>query len=734
MANPFDQFDKTASSNPFDQFDHEWKGRKPDPSLTDVATDAAWQLPQGFNRGVDSLINLPYNLVRGAAGLAGYELPEAKPIVGQLNSGRKPETTTGRYAESVGEALGASALPSAGLVAKAGQLAKLAPLTTGRAVAQHVGETIAANPGSAILADTAAATGSGVGSEASKEAGASPAVQTLAGFAGAMAPLGIGTLVSRGTHAVQAARASADPYARIAKGLGDQPLDDVVESLAVGTTRANQDLNRRVFETLGDEMVKANGDRSVAIPATLKRLEVEGNVAPSTAQDQLRRVVNAQSGSDLMLGEYPAVARSNLETRRQNPANIADEDAASTTFPGTQRLMDYVANTGSLASSQNVRNAVGQRAEGLKASTDAAVASMSPNGKTIQDVATLLDNAAKQASQEYNVVHTTPGLVDTPKLQNGMQNLVNAYEAKAGQRAGEQGDALRSALKEFFVPTPNGPQLVPTLQMVQDARGALRGIITRNRNAGNDHIVSTLKPIYDDVTQVMRDASPSWSKVNDKWADLALKDKATELGDAFSKSAGPKYREQIAEYKKLAPEAQDIVGVHFAQNMLDMIENAWKLGGAKNLGELFAKAHVRDMIRTVLGDEAAVKTARMIRDANVMARTRDMMKGSPTQPRQQMQKEQDADINLMTAAENFDWKNWRQAIFDSAKAFWRERRNKVMGRVLTTPVRNTPAVAEHMARMRRAMDVANKYATKPIRQPAIAGHLGPVFRASDDNR
>lgn len=718
MANPFDRFDNDKP-NPFDKFD---AGRKP--TLEESAVDAAWQLPQGFNRGVDSLINLPYNVIRGAAGLAGYELPEAKPIVGQFNSGRKPETTTGRYAESVGEALGASSIPSAGLVAKAERMAQFAPTTTGKAILQTIGETVAANKPAAVASDIAAATGSGLATQAAQDAGAGPAMQTLAGIAGSAAPLALSAGIGKGMHAVSSARANSDPYMRVAKGLGDQSLDDVADSLAVGTTRSNDVLNRRVLDTLGEEMMKANGDRTVAIPSTLKRLEVEGNVAPSTAQDQLRRVVNAQRDSDLMLGEYPAVVDANSATRLKKPANIADEEAAALTNPGTQRLIDYVANTGSMASSQNVRNAIAKRAQGLKESTEAAIESMSPNGRTIQDVADMAERAAKLASAEYTTVHNTPGLVDTAKLQNGLEQVIQSYAGKAAARAGEQGDALRSALQEFFVPTPNGTVLVPTLQMAQDARGALRGIIKRNAIAGNEHIVNTLQPLYDDITAQMKLASPRWAAVNKKWADLELDKVAADLGESFSSNSGPKYREQKKVYDALAPQAKEIVQVHLTQWMLDKIENAYKLGGMKNLGELFAKAHTRNMIRDILGDEAAVKLARLIRDANVMARSRDMLKGSPTQPRQQMQKEQDADLDLLTAADTFDWGNWRKAIFDSVKAFMRERRNKVIGKVVTTPVRDTPAVAEYLARMRKAQQLADQYA-KPYRtMPAYGAYLG----------
>jgi hypothetical protein len=714
------------------------------PTPADTLNDVAGTGVRGFNNALVNMVTAPYRALRSAAmeeteraQKEGYASPyridlpavEDMPLFKPYMQPLKPETTAGKYAGAVGEALGASALPSAGLMGTAERLATLAPTTTARAIGQTLGETVASAPGRAVAADVAAATGAGLGQEAAHEGGFGPIGQTVAGLAAGAAPLAAGNLLARGTNAFQAARANADPYARVAKGLGDQTVDELANSVAVGTSRNDQTINRRVLDTLGDEMVKADGDRSVAIPATLQRLETEGGVTPATAQDQLRRIVNAQAENPLMLGEYPAVAAANAETRLQRPANISDEEAGAMTNPGTHRLIDYVANTGSMASSQNVKNAIGLRAQGLKQSTEDAVASMAPNARNIQDVAALMDSAEKQASAEYGVVHNTPALTDNAKLHQGLQDIVDTQLNKAAGRSGEQAEALRKALDEFFIDLPNGQKIVmPTLQMAQDMRGALRGIITRNKIAGNDHIVNTLQPLYKDVTQVMTDASPAWAKVNAKWADLNLAEVATDLGDAFAKQAGPKFREQMAQFQALAPEAQDIVRIHFTQQLLDKIENAAKLGGMANLGELFAKAHTRNMVREILGDDAAVKMARLVRDANVMARSRDMLKGSPTQPRQQMQQEQDRDINMISAAENFDWKNWRQAIFDSAKAFWRERRNKVMGKVITTPMRDTPAIAEHLQRMRQAQERSARYA-KPVRsQVGAAGQAGALLK------
>lgn len=460
--------------------------------------------------------------------------------------------------------------------------------------------------------------------------------------------------------------------------------------------------------------------------------------APELARDHLRRLVSTHADNNLFFGEYPAVVSGNMATRGMKPKLVPDELAGQADEVGTQQLLDYIANSSGLASAQNVRNAIGERSRGLRASTDDVIRNLSPNSQSIQDIRQMTDDAARMASNEYERIHNTPELVDNRILSGGLQGVVDKYLDKAANRSGEQADAIRAALKEFFIKLPNGQEIVmPTLLMSQDMRGALRGIISRNRQAGNDHIVSALQPIYNDVSAVMREASPEWAKVNRRWADMELEKRATELGDALSEKAGPKFREQMEEFKALAPEAQDIVRTHFTQKLLDKIENNWKLGGGRNLGEAFTKEHTRNMIRQILGDEAAVDVARLIRDLNVAARSRNNLKGSQTHVRGQIQKEEDADMHLVEAARNFDVKGWREALIARGLAIWRERRNKQMGRTLTTPMKNVPEVAQAIDQLKRARELAARYA-RPLAErgsfiPGISPQIGNILGALDDS-
>lgn len=723
MSGPWEDFKPTADG-PWNDF------KKPDVSTAETFADVGEHTVRGFNKGLVGLITAPYRAVDwvGEKLTGGDFLPNAEdmPLYKPFLKQPEAKTTPGKFAHAAGEVVGSSVIPELGMLTKAQQLPAVAPSLPG--MADKVLRPYLESPGMAIGADALAATGAGAAQEAAKEGGFGPVGQTVAGVAGGLTPLGV-TGVATGYRALQSARASASPYERVAKGLGDTSVDDLANAVAVGNTPANLGISRHALDVLGEEMVNAGGNRRAAIPATLARLQAAG-ASPTAAKDQLRRIMGAHADSDLLLGEYPAAAQSDLDTRlARNIANVSDEEAGALKDSGTQRLIDYVANTGSMASSQNVRNAIGARAQTLKDSTEDVIRGMAPGRKTIQDVDTMLDAAAKSASTEYERIHDPANnLVDTQRLTGGLQAVVDKYANVARTRGGEARDALENALREFFIDYNGQPLILPNMQMAQDMRGALRGMIKRERIAGNDHLVNTLEPMYRDVTTIMRDASPAWSKVNDRWADMSLKETAQDLGESFANRAGPKFREQLQDFKKLAPEAQDIVRIHFTQQLLDMIENAAKLGGTKNLGELFTKAHTRNMVREILGDAPAMQMARLIRDANIMARSRDMLKGSPTQPRHQMQKEQDSDLNMIAAADNFDWRSWKAALLEKAVALMRERRNKTIGKVVTTPMHDIPAVAESLERMRQARAIAERYARPLRRQPGYTGQFGGILR------
>lgn len=679
-------------------------------------------------------------------------------------------------------------------------------LPTGQRVAGPLGTQIARSAGLGAGVGGAYGFGAGEGMPQDRLGSAALGAAFGGGLGAAVPPIAAG--VSGARRALESARAQGDPYARVAAGLGDQSLDDLASAAAFGTT--NERVNRRTLDILGQEMVRANGDRVAAAQATMQRIQAEFGVTAQTAENNLRQLLRVHRGSDLMLGEYPAVAGADRATRGRQAANVTDEMAAATTEPGTQSLIDYVANTGTMASSQNVRNAITQRAAALWERTREVVQRLSPGGRTIQDVDDMLANVRRAGQADYDAVYNAPNglgpngqpVVNQGLLYGGMSAAVRRALGRMRDMGGDQLAAMREAVDRFYIApqagvagraaaraetdvlssrvalsllpdelaaarlglrearrqgapratvdqlsrhvddlveqlrlarrgaaTPNEPTLTVSLQAAQNARSAIRGQIEAARRSGRTDIAAILQPFYDDVTRVMERASPLWARANRNWAEMRLEEVAQELGDAFAKRAGPRYREQLRQFQQLAPEAQDIVRVHFVQQMLDQIENAARLGGEQNVGRLFALAHTRNAIRTILGDDAALEVARLVRDANVMARSQGMLRGSQTHRRGQVQAEQDADINAVVSAANFDWGNWKQAAFQRLRALWVERRNRAMGRTITTPMRDMPAVAENIERMRaaaRRVEEANRPQLPPAAMRAVLPFIGPL--------
>lgn len=744
MAAPWDRYKSTSldEAGPWSRFgaSPSQEEEAPEPSTADTLVDVGKGAVSGVSSGLVKTVTAPYRILdwgieklTGTGGLPDVDqMSMYKPYFGDSPT---PTTEAGRYAKSAGEAVGASALPAGAVLGNAQRMAALAPTTLPRAIGQSIAAPVAARPGAAIGADVIASSGSGIAQEAAKDAGFGPVGQTVASVAGGVTPLAVGATIGRGVQAVRSARASADPHARVAASLGDQSVDDLASGVSTGATGMNEAINSRTLGVLGEEMVRAGGDRAAAIAATQRRLVAEFGVAPATARDQVNRLASVHRDSDLLLGEYPAVAASNTSTRNMQAANIEDNVAGRIDQTGTQQLIDYVANSGSMASSQNVRNAISRRADDLAESTQGIVQSMSPGQRTIQDVEAMTTALTRQAQRDYDAVYNAPGgtAVNNGLLHGLLARTVQRHRNRMLGRSGEQRNALEGAINELYVDVPGtGRVLMPSLQMLQDMRGAIRGQISVARRSGADHIAATLQPLYRDITRLMERASPTWAVANRRWADMRLSEVASELGDAFAKNAGPRSREQMRQFQQLAPEAQDVVRVHFTQQLLDKLENAIRTGGAKNLGDLFATQATRNMVRQILGPEAAVQLVRLIRDANVASMSTRKLAGSPTHIRKQVQQEQDSDINLVSAADNFDWRSWKSALMEKAVSAWRERRNKVIGRVITTPMRDTPAVAEHLERMRRARARVEQYGRPRDRQLGIPGHVGGILEALEN--
>lgn len=677
-----------------------------------VEGEVAQQGLLGFNRGVNSLIALPGEIIGGAVNLVApgegdrfkWDNPVSRAVT---RPDIQPQTDAGRYAEAAGKAVGASAIPTAAIVSAAPRLAAAvqpATSTLGQ-IAQQAGRHIAANPGAAVAADVTSAATSGIAQQGAADAGFGPTGQMVAGIAGGLAPMGIAAATQPARTAIARARANqgeAGAYGKIAESL-DGPVTTFADEVATGGTPMNAGINRRTMDVLGEEMERAGGDVARAQQATITRLSTEFGIPPNTAASQIQRLTDVHRGSQLMLAEYPAVARSNADTRGVRAANTNLDDVARTQESPTQFKLDTLGNNGNTQSASTVRNAINQREEALSPALAETLVESGPRmgGRpaSIVDVENMIANADQLASTEYRAAHNGP--VNNNLMLNWLPRLLAWHENRAAYRAGDIARAINSALDQFYVNTPNGRITMNTLQQLQDARGVLRGQITQYRTQGRNDLVNAVQPVYDHITRLMTHMSPQWAQANRRWADGRLNEVAAELGDAFAKQAGPRFREQMREFNQLAPEAQNVVRVHWIQQQLDRLTN---LPDTHSVSKMFTNDHMRNMVRQLLGDQAAVDFTRMVRDIKVAEASKAMMKNSSTHRRGMAQKQEDADTGLIAAANNASAQGVRNWLVERATQLLSERRNAPMANILTTPMSDTAQIARHLYRMRQQQD------------------------------
>lgn len=197
-------------------------------SALDTAADVGGQGVRGFNKGLVNFLTLPYQGLKAASDEAAERM-EAQGYTGMMPGARLPaveemslykpfleqpeaETTAGRYAGKVGEVLGGSSIPAAGMMRAASKLPAATPAV--QSLADRFLRPIAQRPGQATAIDVASSAGAGTAQQATEDLGGGPGAQGIAGMAGGFAAPFSVPLLARGGHAVFEAlpkiRASAD--------------------------------------------------------------------------------------------------------------------------------------------------------------------------------------------------------------------------------------------------------------------------------------------------------------------------------------------------------------------------------------------------------------------------------------------------------------------------------------------------------------------------------------------
>lgn len=499
----------------------------------------------------------------------------------------------------------------------------------------------------------------------------------------------------------------AGAYGSVADDL-EGGVDAFADQVAAGASRNNVVTNRRTLDTLGEEVERAGGNVPQAQQAAIARIVQETGVTPQTAAQQIRRLTQVHEGSDLMLAEYPSVAGSDAAQRLRPAGNVNLDELGRVENTGLQGKLDYLANNGNAQSANNVRNALSVRQETLAPSMRETFADMAPRvatgargtrPATIEDTADLVETARRLAGQEYTAAYNTP--VATPQRYQQIPRFFEYLANRAATSAPEVAATIRNAVNQVAVRRPDGSIGVQGLRQMQQGRTTIRGQIEALTRNGRADLANEIRPLYRLLTRTMEDMSPQWAVANRRWADMNLSQVAQELGDAFSTKAGPRFREQLDEFRNLAPEAQDIVRVHVLQKEMDKLDN---LGDTHSLSKLYASDASRNLIRQLFGDEAVVDFTRAVRNQKVAEGSQNMMRNSATHRRGVAQKQADAEMGLVAAVENANVRGVRNWLLERLTQVLTERKNRPMADILTTPMDDTANVARHIHNMRRQQE------------------------------
>ena len=727
MANPFAQFTQPASldTNPFSKF------AEPQLSWSDVPLEAVKNTPSSAGQFVGSI-----------AHAIAHPIDTANNILDVVSGGI--ETGINKLSPSLGEAIRSYDQKTGG--AEAADLARQKAGAVGEHFVNRYGSaeglkrTLATDPVGA--AADAAMVLSGGGAVAARVPGMARVGSGMQTAANAIDPI---ANTIRAGQAVAASR----PVTLMRQGLANQgqagaagrmaeslpSVDEFANQVAAGAAPGNIATRRQTLDALGAEMEAAGGDLATATTAAIDRLMREQGISRATATARIRDLNAVHAESPLMMGEYPAVAGSDATMRGARGGMVRPQNADLDALGRVQETpaqgwLDYLANNGNAQSASNVRNAINQRQEALSPAMRNTLEQIGPQighrPAEIADSAAMIDAARQAGSAEYRAAYASQ--TNNHALMAWLPRLLNRYDQMAAARSGEYADAMRRASDQFYLQTPNGRVAMATLQQLQDARGAIRGQMQGYARAGRADLARVIRPLYAQVTRLMEYANPAWGRANRRWADMNFLQTGAELGDAFATKAGPLFREQVAQFHGLAPEAQNIVRIHFLQKLYDKLDS---LGDTHSISKLFANDHSRNMIREMFGDQAAVDFTRAVRDQKAAEMSQAMTKNSATHRRGVARSQAETETGLVSAARNANVSGVIKWLTDTVLHITTELRNRPMAEMLTTPMTDTARVAQNIHRMRAQQQRIDRIGQPPAWRPRA---MPAVTAISDEDR
>lgn len=595
----------------------------PEPS---ALADAGSQLVRGVNRGVNAMVSLPGEIVGGAINMVApgqgdrFKWNRNNFVSDFMSSpNARPQTDAGRYADSVGQAIGGSIIPGATVAMKARQAAPAATTTLG-AIGQNMVNAYRAAPGAAVATDLVASTGAGIGQQVAQDLELGPTGEILGAVAGGVAPFGAAAAYSRASDAM--ARSPTMARYRPNALIGNEPTPQSAGAAVNPTLGAGDPTppitgpDAAAYQYLANQAVSA-GVKPGQLGARLERSDIDaigGRSALGTVDldPSFQRI----GGS---------VVRQNLEAANRGQRFVAGRQTGITPLDGmpdnsgipTRQFMEKAAPIDPPAGmfermTENVRGY-------LQVPPRSAY-------RVDQD---LVDVRKKQSRANYSAAYDAASNVNIAPVLDTVLGKWTAI-AMDPKQLGPIAKTIKDAVEIFQ--TKAGT--VADLRRFQDGKelldevisGLIKSPVGRNKKLGgvlNDFKTELLDAV-DNIPQVgtlykgARDVYSSTSELRDA-LDLgrsALKDGAEVSADAYAgMSSGEKQMFRVG-----------------LADALERIMAAQKRGA--DVTQTFQKPNVQQLLMEVGPQDEAMRFGRNIQTENTTTRTTNEIFGnSKTQQR-----------------------------------------------------------------------------------------------------
>lgn len=592
-----------------------------------VLADVGNQVVRGINRGVNAVVALPGEIVGGAVNMVAPGEGDrfkwnnaASEFMTSPNA--QPQTDAGRYANSVGQAIGSNVIPGAGIAMKARQVAPAATTTMGQ-IGQNIVNAYRTNPGAAVATDAIAATGAGIGQQVAQDLDLGPTGQVLGAVAGGIAPFGAAAAYSRASDAVARSPMLARYRTSAPAGMEPQPQSAgaaVNPMLAMGDpTPPITGPDAAAYQHLANQAASA-GVKPGQLGARLERSDIDaiGGRSPLGLVD-LDPSYQRLAGSIVRQNQEAANRGQRFVAGRQTGITPLDGMPENSGIP-TRQFMEQGTPIDPPAGmyermQENVRSylqvpprsayRVDQDLVAIRQAQSQANYSAAYDAASNVNIAPVLDTVLGK----WSAIASDPAQL-TP-IAKTIQRAVNIFKTKAGTVAD---------LKRF----QDGKELLDEV-----ISGLIKSPVGRNKKLGgvlNDFKKELLAAVDNEAN--IGPAGPLYKSARDVFSSTSELRDALEMGRNALKEGA----EVSADaYRAMTAGEKQMLRVGLA-DALDRVMAAQKRGA--DVTQIFQKPNVQELLMEVGPQDQAMRFGRNIQTENTTTRTTNEVFGnSKTQQR-----------------------------------------------------------------------------------------------------